>query len=867
MSKYLLYIALVLSPFFLSAQTAIHGVVRDTIDNKPINGVVVSIIDNDEDIIGYGLTNSKGFYQIEIDSQNKELELTVSFLGYKQKVFTIRNNSQVIDVALQPSEIQLKEVVIKSEVMWSREDTLIYSVGAFRSQQDRTIGDILKKLPGIEVSQNGGIKYNGEPINKFYIEGMDLLDKKYGIATNNVPVDAVTNVEVIENHQPVKALKDLMSTGQAAINLKLQDSKMARPVGTAKVGIGGIKDLLWNIDAFVLQANRKHQAIAMYKTNNTGNNIATELTEHSLFSEDLSKHKTISGLLTDNVLNNPPIEENRYLFNKTHIATLNSLWKTGEDSQLRLNINYLHDALDESIYQNSSYFLPENSLQIDEQRNAYKKNNYIDGTITYTDNTSRHYISNILKGQAKWNEASLNIENANRIMQKFNTPEYLVSNDLQYVKKWNNRIWDISSFVRYASLPQYLRVDIDTLKEDIIQKTNQNGLYTNNSSNFSFSKGNSRLYLNLNMEGYIENLNSDLSNHPILTDSTSSKIRANYFKIIINPSYYFKKKKIEFSINVPITYHWLESQDKMNNRAKSEDFLYLDSKVKLTYKINQLWETSFLYRYNHNIGDITDFADSYIISDYRTVNVKAGILQKRESQSVNIRVNFRNPLTTMFFNTSIAYTSFRRNLLDEQYFLNKQSIISNSEHKNRYEMWMWRGYIGKYFGDIKTGFSLLANLNFIKSEKMQQGLLVPLKSTSWGLIPKINTKICDEFSASYQAEILNNRLQIDISSSSKLSTYQISQKLTGHYFLNSKIELDTQLEYLYNEITKSLSCNLIFANIGVKYKNKEIEYELYINNIFNKKEYSYTIYNSLDTYNYNYKLRPINVLGTVSFKF
>lgn len=868
--RYFLLVILIISPLFIYAQTILKGVVKSKTENKAINGVVVTVTNDNQDVLGYNITDSKGFYQIEINTQEKDFILNVSSLGYATKTITIPNQSQTTNIDLHPSEIQLKEIVIKSKVMWNKEDTLVYSVGAFKSQQDRTIGDILKKLPGIEVSQNGGIKYNGEPINKFYIEGLDLLDRKYGIATNNVPVDAVTNVEVIENHQPVKTLKDLMGTGQAAINLKLKNNKMIRPVGTAKVGVGGAEDFLWDINAFALQANKQRQAIIMYKTNNTGNDIAAELTEHSLSYEALINHnKPITSILLNRMfLNSPPLEKERYLFNKTHIATLNNLWKTGEDSQLRINANYIHDKQDESIYQSSSYFLPDGDLYINELKNTDILSNYIDGIITYTDNSSGHYLNNTLKGQGKWNKTNSIIENTNRISQHYSTPEYSVSNELKYAKKWNNRLWEFSSFVRYSSLPQTLTVNNDTLNFNIFQKVNHNGLYTNNKSNMSFSKGNSRLYLNLNVEGYIENLNSDLSNHPLLTNNLYNDINSNYLKVAIEPSYSFRKNKVEFSIDVPITYHFLEIKDKYLDKNQNDQFLYLDPQITLTYKISQLWQTSLSYRYTHNIGDITDFTEAYIITDYRTANIKSGILQKRESQSVSLRANFRNPLTTLFFNTAISYTSSKRNLLNQQSFINRQSVISNAEQNNRYEMWVWRGYIGKYFGDIQTSFSLSANCILTKSRKSQQGILVPMISTTWNVTPKVNTKIHDAVSLSYQAEIINNRLKIKTSpNTSNSSTYQISQKLTGHYFLNNKIELNTQLEYLYNEITKDLSFDLLFANIGAKYKHKDMEYTISLNNIFNKKEYSYTIYNALDTYSYNYKLRPLNILTTVSFKF
>ena len=94
-------------------------------------------------------------------------------------------------------DFKLREVVVKSKPIWNKEDTIVYSVNAFKTLGDKSIGDVLKKLPGVEVSASGSVKYQGEAINKFYIEGLDLLEKRYGIATNNVPADAIQNVEII----------------------------------------------------------------------------------------------------------------------------------------------------------------------------------------------------------------------------------------------------------------------------------------------------------------------------------------------------------------------------------------------------------------------------------------------------------------------------------------------------------------------------------------------------------------------------------------------------------------------------------------------------------------------------------------------
>lgn len=93
-------------------------------------------------------------------------------------------------------------------------------------ETDRSIGDVLKKLPGVQVLSSGQILYQNKAISKFYVEGLDLLKGKYGIATQNIEAKNVASVQVLENHQPIKALKDMEIPEEAAINLKLKQSAL-----------------------------------------------------------------------------------------------------------------------------------------------------------------------------------------------------------------------------------------------------------------------------------------------------------------------------------------------------------------------------------------------------------------------------------------------------------------------------------------------------------------------------------------------------------------------------------------------------------------------------------------------------------------
>src|SRR5690606_23280174 len=110
----------------------------------------------------------------------------------------IDNKTQTLNLILEEEITELKEVIIKSNPITRKGDTLNYSVNAFSKQEDRTIADVLKNMPGIEVLNNGKILYQGEPINKYYIGGLDLLEGKYNLANNNLPYKEVLRVQILE---------------------------------------------------------------------------------------------------------------------------------------------------------------------------------------------------------------------------------------------------------------------------------------------------------------------------------------------------------------------------------------------------------------------------------------------------------------------------------------------------------------------------------------------------------------------------------------------------------------------------------------------------------------------------------------------
>ena len=74
----------------------------------------------------------------------------------------------------------IKEIIVKAPKVRVQGDTITYDVRLFSKEGDRSIGDVLRRMPGIKTNENGQVSYNGTPINRFYIENSDMLEGQYG---------------------------------------------------------------------------------------------------------------------------------------------------------------------------------------------------------------------------------------------------------------------------------------------------------------------------------------------------------------------------------------------------------------------------------------------------------------------------------------------------------------------------------------------------------------------------------------------------------------------------------------------------------------------------------------------------------------
>ncbi len=243
--KKLLWAVVLLFTVSLSAQTVkLRGTIKDSIGQPLELATVIAVEQSSGDTESYGITNYEGRFQLDLPVGNTYI-LRASFLGYQnqEKVITVPEDSENIteDFVLQEEANQLDGVEIVYEMpVTVKGDTIVYNADSFTTGDEKKLGEVLEKLPGVEVNDEGEIEVEGKAVQKVMVEGKDFFDGDSKLATKNIPADAVDKVEVLRNYNEVGQLRGVTNNqDNVAINIKLKEGKKKFWFGEVTAG-GGV---------------------------------------------------------------------------------------------------------------------------------------------------------------------------------------------------------------------------------------------------------------------------------------------------------------------------------------------------------------------------------------------------------------------------------------------------------------------------------------------------------------------------------------------------------------------------------------------------------------------------------------------------
>ncbi len=469
MNRFITYLLCLVVAASAVAQIDVNGLVLDKENKEPLAGASVIVKGADGKIKKFASSKADGGFAMTMPSViNCRLE--VAMMGFARQSVPLDSVTFPLTVCMEPGATLLKEVAVRADRIREQGDTITYSVGSFAQQQDRSIGDVLKRMPGIDVANSGKIMYQGEDINKFYIEGSDLLGGKYGIAANGISHEDVGAVEVMENHQPMQVLSGISFSDKAAINLKLKKKAKATWIfhGDAGGGYSWQPDgAVWDGEFTAMAVMPGFQNITTFRTNNTGENLSSSGTDFFADRRQTGLGRYV-GVSLPGV---PSLSDRRTLFNRSLLVSTNSLWKFGR-GEFKANIDYSFNRVEAAAENITTYFLDEGNRIITENRSGTEHTHSLSGKFIYELNQKTAFINNTLQTNIDWDDVSLATTGSIPNGQSAKLPDYYVSNKFKMIKRFRGRhLVTFQSVNEWESLPQNLEFRIENGEWRIIPAT------------------------------------------------------------------------------------------------------------------------------------------------------------------------------------------------------------------------------------------------------------------------------------------------------------------------------------------------------------------------------------------------------------
>ncbi|WP_340201734.1 carboxypeptidase regulatory-like domain-containing protein [Ascidiimonas sp. W6] len=222
------------------AQIKLEGVVKDSL-NLPLElANVIAINQKTSGLEAYGITNKDGKYKLEL-GKNGTYKIQISYVGMKtfEEILSTEESDLIKDYILV-AENALDEVEVIYEMpVTIKGDTLVYNADSFKNGTERNLEDVLEKLPGVEINEDGQIEVEGKVVNKLMVNGKDFFDGDTKLATKNIPSKAVDKIQVLRNYSEVGQLRGVTNNqDNVALNIKLKEGKENFWFGTVTAGGG-----------------------------------------------------------------------------------------------------------------------------------------------------------------------------------------------------------------------------------------------------------------------------------------------------------------------------------------------------------------------------------------------------------------------------------------------------------------------------------------------------------------------------------------------------------------------------------------------------------------------------------------------------
>lgn len=814
-----------LSALSVSAQTVVTGKIVDS-NGEAVPSVIVKRYIAGHKMRGYTCSSSDGSFCIKAEIGDM---LEFSMLGFKSQRIEIEGGMKPLIVKMSDDAIKLKEVTVKSDKVHEHGDTISYLVGAYANGNDRSIGDVIAKIPGFDVDKSTGkISYEGKPISKFYIEGLDMLGGKYGTATNTLPQGEVGSVQVLRNHKPIRVLEDFTFTDDAAVNIKMKSSAKSHWVTSWKAGGGygsahdGYDKGRWLFEGFGLRLKSDLQTMLTYKTNNTGTDVSREST--NLFSLDELMGEQPKSFIRLSVPTASGLSRERSLLNRSHAFTANVMKRISEDSQINFQLVYNNERDKAWGSQRTEYVLTDGNRIINNDLSWRSNSNNFYALLKYEHNSAKSYLRNSLSSDMTWLSQHLSETGTHSHAQHSLLPVFDFRDNLYVIRRYGNTLVSFYSNNSVQQRPQHLYVD-STKQQNLLQRFYSTDTYASG----GWKLGLLSLSMKFGVKGLLRYLTANAYGLPDSIGTTTGKSHFGYAKLYASPQLEYNSNDFKLSLSAPVeSSHYKYSEDTGRNRLDISPSLHIrwDATSRITMSVHGSYSVEPL--------DFNRFYGSLIMQDYLYLNQGYAGYDVAKSKTVSYSLFYRNSLKGTHFMGRVSRSFDTTPYTLSREFSGEYIIIGTIPVKTNSNSWNSTLMYQQGLPFLNGKFTLRGLYSHTDSKMYQDGSVSPAKYNALSTKASLYLSPYTGMSIDYSVQYAYDDMLPENGNKSSFNNWQHTAKII---IPAGKLRFTLKGEYDHNQLMPSKYKDIFFADAIIGLTSRHIDYELGLSNLLNEKSY------------------------------
>lgn len=835
------------------AQTVLQGTVKDE-KELPVKGANVLLTTPKGLVVQFSHTNTNGQYTITIPANAKDsLVITVKHISYITEHQPVVNNRLVYDFLLKESVQSLNEVTVMQRPVTQKGDTIRYNVAFFAQEQDRTIQDVMKRMPGIDIAEDGAISYNGKKIGNLYTGGDDMMNGRYGAATKVITKEMIETIEIILNHQPIQVLRNKSTTDNIGLNLVLKNENSWKLTGLGMAGAG--LPALYTANMNTVMLNKKVKTLNSVKVNNTGEDYRNEIARLALPRN--TETPTLSEILSSGTAGDPDLPRRNYYINRSGLANINYLIKNKNAIQFRTNIQAFIDKQEVNYYNQTQLFTASDTIGYFERLLMTRKPWILNGSFNIQANKEKYYLNNQTSAElSATREYSSLVTQSTGLGQQLSGRQFAFGNELHFIPALKtNGIMEFTWNLNYGRRPQRLWIDdglhAELLNENIPYQAMEQAagitvLQNHVQAGYLFNKKRFRQQYKLILLQENRQLDSDLvlqqddgSWNRYKGDAGNNLVWNRYRGIISTDYSWVKANQYEIGISIPVTIQSIRYKQREYALSESYNRFWVNPAMSYKWYINAQETFTASYSYKNSLSDIHTVYRGVILTNYRSLQANNAPLQERSGHTAGIGYNFQRTLQMLFLNGGLSFTKENINTLLATEITSdiKRNILLAIPNTRS----SWQLYAGgsKYLYFLKATLSLKNNYSITRMQQYINEELIPVKFHSVNSSLSLDKKLFNRISINYAGNYTYSFMKQGIKNGNNNNMQRLDQHLNTSFTVMKGLLFQFQLRNIYSRSSGNTAVNYWFADTKLRYpvKKWKADLELDCTNIANINSY------------------------------